>query len=212
MVLLILKIIGWVVLGLILLIIIALFIPADALIHHEHKRFTVTLRYLFFRIKLYDSDKEKETDLPADEEIEVVKKESPAVKTAGTVRLILRLLDPASKSVARILRSLRFRKVCLVLVANGDDAAEIGIHTGRLWAYIGGAMSLVHNLWPHFTCDQLEVLPNFTGEYTGREKFSCQIRAFLFIILLSGLYVLRAFLAARRDLAREETESENDQP
>lgn len=81
--LLILKILAWILLGIVALVFVAVFIPATLEIGYQNKTILVYVRYLFLRFKLYGSDAEDAMQDIAEIAGDAAETIEDAAKTAG---------------------------------------------------------------------------------------------------------------------------------
>ncbi len=200
-VLLALKIVGWLLLGLLLLLVLALVMPACATVRYEAGRLIVRLRVLGIPFTVCGGEeagrahRKKRRNKPREE---TSPQEKPEKKRGRPdIAELAGLLKPAAGAAGFLLRRIRFSHVRVLLVAGGRDAAEVGINTGRLWQAVGAAGALVRQLWRP-QVEELTVLPDFLGEYAGRERVSFRVTAMPVSALAAGILLLTRYLKIKR--------------
>ncbi|MEG2939072.1 MAG: hypothetical protein RR829_02510 [Oscillospiraceae bacterium] len=212
-VLLILKIIGWLLLGASALIFIALFIPVGIKPRYEFGRLTVRVKVLFLEFSVFDSDKtdsgEKSEDSEGGAEKEYEQEETKE-KTKLDLELIRAIVRPAAGAAGFIIRKLRFSHIELRLIAGGYDAYKVGINTGRIWQAVGSGIAVCRSIWRRMQFDELSVIPDFLAEHGGQEKFACQITAQPVIILSAGFIFLKRYLSYKIKKAKASRRAEKE--
>lgn len=209
-VLTILKVLGWVLLGLLALIVALLFVPAKACFSYESSRLLVRAGALGFWIEIYDSAKKKEpkesgeSTQPEESEPKLEAK----TKSEPDIELLKTMISAGGRAVVRVLRGLRIRHICVTLIAHGFDPYETGVKTGKIWAGIGAALTLLRSIWRDLGVDRLEVIPDFMGEHKGCESISCEISSmsigFVAALAIFGWRYLRYKIKKRSDERREQ--------
>ena len=204
--LVILKALGWTVLGLLALLLAALFVPVSVLPRYAEGRTTARLRVLGLTFTLYDSAappkpdrKKKKPETAAPEKAAEPAEPTPKKKyDLGALRAMLR---PAAGAAGWLLRRIRFSDIQIRLVAGGRDAAEVGINTGRIWEAIAGGVTLMRQIWrPRFL--ELNVLPDFLQEHGGEEVLSARVTAVPAAFVAAGILFLYRYLKYRRGQAK----------
>jgi len=216
-VILVLKILGWTVLGVLALVIIALFIPVHVDAQYRSGTVQAKLRWLFLSFRLFDSSVKKAAKevKEADEKLDAVgqgkppeEAQSKAVakpKFRADLTLIQELLDPSSRFLRTVLRNVAFLDVCAVTVARGKDAAEVGVQTGRLWAFYGMAMGFLGSRFRTVRYREVAVIPDFTGSELDSERYSCTIRLMPYIMgVAAAALLLRSLAPLRRHSSRQQ--------
>ena len=186
--LLILKILAWILLGIVALVLVALIIPVTLEIAYKNKKLRIAARYLFLRFKIYGyKEKTAEKKAVDDKKKNIEEDVKDKDKKRLDFALIKRLLEPGWKSAWALLKRLKIRDVRVVIVAKGRDAAAVGTNAGRAWAALGAGMDIVNSIWKRVDYKEITVLPDFAGELDGDEKYSCKISSIPVIILVIGL-------------------------
>lgn len=185
---LILKIIGLTLAGALALILIALLIPAVLEISYRHKKLNITLKYIFFRFRLLKADVAKPDDEEAlEEKAETGEEKEKKKKVKLDIGIMLKLLKPGGRAVWYVTKRLRVYDICVRAVAKGADCAEVGIHSGRIWAATGALCGAVNSVWPKARYKEWTVIPDFVGGMDDQEKYGCKIAALPIIIVIAGL-------------------------
>jgi hypothetical protein len=204
--LLILKILGWMLLAAAVLILIALFVPASVWLDYTGGELRIWAGMLFVRVPVYPG-KEKTPEQQARQERkkaekQAKKQEKKARKhgagrrghVAGeTLRLSLDQICAAAGGAGRFARAalgaMRVRHIRIVLPVTGDDAADTAVRFGKTNAWLHTCLALLNRvLWLDFT--ECRVEPDFTGKQAESEHFSCQISAQLFIMVAAAIRLI----------------------
>ncbi len=211
----ILKCFGWTLLGLLALLILALFVPVSIIPRYGEGRFTVRLRLLGLTVSLYDSEgprkQRRKKPKKTAQEPEVIHAEEPVEKAAKKIdwATVRGMLNPARGALGIILRGLRVRDLQIRLIAGGRDAAEVGKNTGRWWEVIGGGLALLNQIW-YVRVDELNVVPDFLGEHKGEEALSVRITGMAATFVAAGVVFLARYIRHKRNTAKAQR-AENPQ-
>ena len=153
--LLILKILAWILLGIVALVLLVLIIPVTLEIIYKEKKLRVSARYLFLRFKIYGYPKKDTVEKTAKQDDE--DKEKKGID----FELVKKLLKPGGRAVWALLKRLKIRDVRVVIVAKGKNAADVGINAGRTWAALGAGLDIVNSIWKRVEYKEITVLPDF---------------------------------------------------
>ncbi len=72
----------------------------------------------------------------------------------------------------------------------GKDPAATAISFGRWNGWVGGISAVLSNLM-QFRLRKLDLIPDFAGEYQGKEKLQAKITASPLMFLIAGVWVLK---------------------
>lgn len=214
-------IIGWVLLGLLALLLLLLFAPVSLYVRYANGSFTLKARILFVFIRLFPQKElteqqrrakeakqaakqaKKDAKKDAQNEEDAPKAEEPKAKRSfgQTVVLVRRLANAGLYALRMVLRHLRVRGVRLVLPVHSAEAADTAMNTGRLQAAVGTARGVLGNLL-NVRYRQLEVFPDFTGQMRNLTSFSCNVSISPVIIVAAGVAGLVRFLSSGRKKRR----------
>ncbi|MDO4566446.1 MAG: hypothetical protein Q4B42_03860 [Oscillospiraceae bacterium] len=197
--LVILKILGWLLLGLLALLIIALFIPLKLCFRYEKGALNLEAGALGFKFDILNREESVAEKDSVEEEKE--KKESAEGKRKSAPKpdldTLRELMGAGGSALRRILGSLKFRRVSVVLVAHGWDAYETGVNTGRIWTGLGAALTLLLSLWPDASFEKLVVIPDFMDEHGGEESVYFEVLGLPATFVLAGLIFGGSFIKMR---------------
>lgn len=206
-------VIGWILLGILALVLIVLLAPVVVGLSYRDETFTLTLRLLgFIRLTLLPQDEEKKQKSAAKKEAKAAKKrkkqeEKPQKpKRKRTLKqwlyLIKRILYSADAAKDLALGGIRVYDLVFILAIHEEEAGDTAIRYGQLQAALGGVRALLENLIK-IRYKTLVLIPDFAGQYATSPVFSCKIAACPVIMLVAGIAALRAFLRYRRVFGRE---------
>lgn len=188
------RVIGWLLLAVLAILLLAMFVPLSANIACRNDETTVDAQILFFHIpilperpkKKTKKKKEKKKPKPADEKKPTKKKKR---KPLITLQFVLEMLESAGWMMKRFFKGLWFKELRLCWVVHSGDAAATAIDYGKTSAALYAAEASMQNLF-NLRVEEFRVLPNFAGEQEAEKHFSCKITARLYIIVVIGIYAL----------------------
>lgn len=212
---LVLRVLLWVLAGLLVLLLIALVLPVGANITWEKGALTVDARAAFVRLRVYPFAKRKKKaklgkKRPAKPKqppqqpaaaggkpgaeagakpAEPKPAKEPPIRLEFTLTTIRALASTAGGLIRRVLRGIRVYDITLRLPVHGQDAADTALRYGRLNALLHTTLAAVSNLM-RVECKQLALAADFTDEYKGQETFSCKITTRLIIMVTAGIWAL----------------------
>lgn len=210
-VLLILKMIAWIVLVVAALVLVALFIPVVLDIRYQKKRLLIMAKFLFLSFTIVDSAKKKRPKEKQEEEKTTEKTADKQKKQKFDIELIKKLLKPGAKAIWSIVKRLKIYDIHIVMVATGNDCADVGIQAGVKWSVIGTVMTILNGVWKNIHYKELTVKPDYFGECGNEEKYSCKIAALPVIIIIAAIVFFIRYLkltAPRRSSAHSGDEKE----
>lgn len=202
-VLLILKIIGFVLLGAVAIILAVLFIPAMVTVKYAGNDLDVRLRVLYFikiRIPLSGKSKNK----PAKDETQPPADNAPKKKSSEKLELSLikQLLPPAKTLFARVCRAITICRVKAYCPVSDSDPAKTALKYGRTCAELGAAYALLSEVF-NVRVDNIEIVPDFEREHKGEGSFYCEIHALLIMIVSAAIAFLIKFLKLKSNKSVE---------
>ena len=177
----VLKVLGWVLLALLTLMVIVLFVPFCAYILYEKDTLTVNVGALGLRFCVFDSSKKcakkpKEEKTPKENKQEPQPTEKPE-KEPFDFELARFLIGEGVGVAGRVLRALHPKNLAVRLIASGEDPCETGLAVGRMWSFVGSALSALLAAWPRMSVKELTVIPDFMHEHEGEERLYIEISA-----------------------------------
>lgn len=209
-----LRVLLWVLAGLLVLLLIALVLPVGAQIVWEKGALTVYARAAFVRLRVYPFAERKKKAKPGKKRPVRPKQppqqsaaedktgggaspkpagakpaREPPIRLEFTLNTIRALASTAGGLIRRVLRGIRVHEVTLRLPVHGQDAADTALRYGRINALLHTTLAAVSNLM-RVECKQLALAADFTDEYKGQEYFSCKITTRLIIMVTAGIWAL----------------------
>lgn len=118
--------------------------------------------------------------------------ESPTMdKTPKTsdIENILKMLSAGKGALAIIMKGI-WLSLWVRLPVQGADAADTAISFGKWNGWIGGVCAVLSNIMQFRLC-QLDLIPDFVGEYKDQEMVQVKLTAVLFVGILAGLFFLK---------------------
>lgn len=199
----ILKVLGIVLLAVIALLAALLLLPVTATARYEDFELTLKLRILGIPITVYplgDRLKKLFAKKPTEEKQPEQKPDGES-KPKRMARLpdldtVRELLDVGKETAGYLLRRISLKDVEAVVVVNGDDAGEIGVESGRLWAAFGAANAFLAR-HENIEIKRLEVWPNFLGADVSH-FFSARLRLRPVSAVAAGLILLKYWSRKKR--------------
>lgn len=203
----VLVVLGWVLLGLLALVVLLLALPATFSVRYAQGQLTAYARIFFVKIKLYPrppKTREKpapvKAEKPAGDEAEKhgkKKKRSPA----ETLDFAKRLAGAGWAAMKLFFRHARFHGIELVLPVHAEDAADTALRCGKIQALIGAVRALLEERL-HLGYKRLVLIPDFTGRFAGELVAGVKLSFCPGVALGMGFVFLKHFLASRPRAAR----------
>ncbi len=190
-----LKVLGWILLGLLALLLLVCLAPVSVFVRYEAGELTIYARVYGIKIKLLPGLAAKEEEKAAAQgKTEDKAKEKVKQLTLSTVR---GYLSPGTRAAVYFFAHVRVSDVCVVLAPLCDDPMHTAFKAGREWAELGALAALAENTFKEVVIDEMRVVPVFFGEYEPREKFCCKLSA------LAGIMIgtLIVFLKRRAEFS-----------
>lgn len=204
---LILKIIGFTLLGLLGLIVLLLFVPVGADVNYADKTLGVDVRVLFLRFRVLPakqkkSKKQKETpEQKKEAEPEKEKKKF----TLDTLKQITDLVAPAGKAAGYVLKKIKIKRVRVYIDVARAELADTGILAGELWAGIGFLFETLKNIFT-VKVDEFFIKPDFDSEESHFDaSASAAVRTLPIFAVIAAFIFLINWLRNKRN-----TEEQSD--
>lgn len=197
--------VGWVLLALVILIALAILLPAQVLVDLRGGEWTLRARVLFLTFRLYPRRAKRQTaadapqgnsgteqKAPRQAEHSEKTEKKPAAKGKKKRRglalyRIAESLRAAGGFIRRVLRFVRIRDVDLTLPVHDDDAALTAIRYGRVQASIGTIVAAARNL-VRIDFRHVNIFADFDGVCEKQTAFSCKIGAPPVIIAIAAVW------------------------
>lgn len=197
----VLSVLGWTLLCMLALILLALVLPVRAAIEYREGALSVQIRCLGLRFRAYSlSERWKKRGLskraPKERKkrrAEGGKKNKPSLEWAD----LQGLLGMAGTFTRRALRAIHITDIILIVPVHRDDAAQTALACGKTEAWLGGAAALLQNFM-ELRWIELRVLPDFTDEIKAGVYLSCKVGARPIAFLIAGVHAL-AYLVKKEE-------------
>lgn len=202
--LLILKIIGWILLAILVLLAAVLLVPACVWLRYEKDVFSVSVGLLGIRIQVWpqrekhlserqqhirqakEKAKEEKAAAKAKKKQENGKKKEPGARAKLTLETVCALAGSAGIFLRAVFGALRIRHIRIRWPVHAEDAAATALRYGKAQAWLHTCLALLNRVfWLDF--DECRLEPDFTGKQAGTEYFSCKISAQLIIIVIAAV-------------------------
>lgn len=195
-----LSVLGWTLLALLGLLLLALVLPVFVDFEYKDKRFTAVLRIFFWwKIKLYPLPPKKEKPKPEppkpnaeDAAAKEKKPKKPMPKI--TLELVWGLVSTSGAAMRIVMRGLWFTHIRVVWPVHGDTPEETAIAYGQTQAYFGGAVAALRNFLNLRKFEQVDIVADYDDKFSESTYLYCTIGATPVIMVTAGLYaVIRIF-------------------
>ena len=183
----VLSVLGWVLLALLCLLLVALFTPARLVLELRYDEFSARLKVLCFTVTLYPRGQKQQGDAPDGKE--AAPAAPPKAGAQADAGGSAQAGPPQAALMRAVLRTVHVRGVKAVWPVHCEDAAETAIRFGHMQAYVGSALGVLQN-FVDLQLKQVDIIPDFTGEHKYRRYFYCKIQAIPFIIVTTGVWAL----------------------
>lgn len=194
-------VIGWILLGLLALLVLALVLPTVITVQLDKNGLRVWARLLFVRVKVFPLKPRKpkpvkETKAKKKDETPKEKKEKPKKSFGEQFVFIKRLAKAGIAAMGVFLRHVRINAVQVVAPLHMEDASETALWVGRAQGALGGLRAVLDGrLKVRFK--RIQVIPDFAGQMQDAWLFACKV-AFNPVIMFKMAFVfLRLFLRKR---------------
>lgn len=206
----ILKWIGLVILGFLLLLLFVCHFPVSLEAERRDGRNSAFLRFLFVKVNLLRSRKEKKEERDGKEgekilEIGTVSETAETAKKdeeslAEIVETIKQYLDPSMKAVRYIGKHARLTDVTAQINVKSNDAAFTGITAGIAWSLIGNMMSLLNRVFgAHVSYGPMNVYTYFEDEQLKESLIRGKLKIKPVSLIPAGIL----FILGRREKKKE---------
>lgn len=210
----ILAAVGWILLALLLVMILAVALPAKVLVDWRGGKWTLKARVLFLTFRLYPRHRRKRAEeahsTPAGAPEGTAEKpaaESPQPGTAETAadggkktgetqtrrkrripwNKIAHSIRTAGGFVRRVLRFVHVDDIELCLPVHEEDAAQTAIQYGRIQASLGALIAALRNV-VRLDFKKVNIFADFDGVCEKQTAFSCKIGAPPVIIAIAAIW------------------------
>lgn len=184
-------ILGWVLLALLGLLVLALLAPVRAVVEYREGALSVKARVLGIPLRVYPRPGQS-----AARSLRARKKKTarakPKPKRKGfsfALEDLQNLLGAAGVLMRRAFRAIHISQVIVILPIHRDDAAQTALACGRAEAWLGGMAALARNFFD-VQIVQLRVLPDYTNEIAAGVYGYGKIGVRPIALLAAGFYAL----------------------
>ena len=216
----VLSVLGWVLLALLCLLLVALFTPARLVLELRYDEFSARLKVLCFTVTLYPRGQKQQGDAPDGKEAAPAAppkagaqadaggsaqagppqagQTAPGGKTGKMPKQKRRL--PSLGSLAQICSAAGalMRAVLRTVHVRGVKAVwpvhcEDAAETAIRFGHMQAYVGSALGVLQNFVdlqLKQVDIIPDFTGEHKYRRYFYCKIQAIPFIIVTTGVWAL----------------------
>ena len=208
---LVLKFFLWALLALLALLLLLLLLPATLYLRWENGQPFASVRVLFIRLRILPAKKKPAKSKPArkkkekkDSSDEVAPQEEQDKEKKDFLHLlntVQRITASAGTGLRLLLKGLWIRNLELVVPVHAATAANTAIRCGQVQAAIGTTRAVLENIF-RITYKQLQVYPDFAGQYADGIYFSCKIVSPPVIIVAAGVVAFTRYLTYNRKTRR----------
>ncbi|MEG0877553.1 MAG: DUF2953 domain-containing protein [Oscillospiraceae bacterium] len=189
-----LSVLLWIFIIIVAIILLLLFLPVCVAVKYDYDELTVKLKILFLSFTLYPMKEKEQEEKDAQEE----PPQSPQPKKKQKAKFpdfekLAGLVSTAGMAMKIIFKGIYFTKATIIYPVHCEDAADTAINYGKTHAYLGAAIATLRN-YLHISFKELNIIPDFTGEYKYRRYFYCNIWGTPFIIVVAGIYAFKRIL------------------
>lgn len=193
----VLAVLGYTLLGLLVLVLALLCTPAGVSAELCGDAFTAQAHILCFSFRIWplrqrDKKPKKKAEPAAESAAAKPKKKAPPLSLGQ----LARLADTAGGLMRLVLRCIHVRGVRAVWPVHRDDAAQTAIAFGRTQAYVGGALGVLQNA-VDIRIKKIDIIPDFTGECKEPRYFYCKIQAIPLIMITAAAYAFLRLKAGK---------------
>lgn len=187
-----LSVLGWTLLALLALLVLALVLPVRAQIEYREGALTVHARVFGLPFKIYPLAKKtgkrrpkKKKPEKAEQSRKKKKKKAPGMGLED----IGNLLGAAGAFVRRMYRMIHITDVILIMPIHREDAAQTALACGKAEAWLSGMAALLQNYFD-LRIIQVRVLPDFTNEITAGIYLSCAVGLRPIVLVAAVIHAL----------------------
>lgn len=184
-----LSVLGWTLLALLALLVLALVLPVRAQIEYREDALFVRVQVFGLSFPGYPlpeklKPKKKKRKKKAAQSSKK-KKKAPGLGFED----IGNILGAAGTLIRRMYRMIHIRDVILIVPIHREDAAQTALSCGRAEAWLSGMAALLQNYFD-LRIVQVRVLPDFTNEITAGVYLSCAIGTRLIAVVAACIHAL----------------------
>ena len=190
-----LSVLGWILLALLALLLLALVLPVCAQIEYREGSLSVQARVFGLPFKIYPFAQNGKTRRPKKKKPEKTAQnpKSPKKKKKKAPGMgfedIANLLGAAGTFVRRMYRMIHITDVILIVPIHGEDAAQTALACGKTEAWLSSMAALLQNYFD-LRIVQIRVLPDFTNEITAGIYLSCAVGVRPIVLAAAGVHAL----------------------
>ena len=189
-----LAILGWVLLGLLGLMLVLLLMPVGVAAEWSPRGFSAKLLvFCVVPIRLFPRRPAKpRKKKPVAEKTaprEQMAASEPSKLPKLTLEQICALVSTAGKAMRIAFGGLWFTGIRVVWTVHEPEPAETATAYGRAQAYLNGSIATLCNFL-HLRFKQAQLLADFEGNLSDRRFFYCKVVSIPLIMLIAGAYVL----------------------
>ncbi|MEA5051119.1 MAG: DUF2953 domain-containing protein [Oscillospiraceae bacterium] len=208
--LLILKILGWTVLGLLGLLLLLCAVPVSARVLWQDGELTVWARVCGVRIGILPGLlSEKEAKKDAEQAARGAETEAKKAEKRMDLAELRGYIAGGTRAAAYFLSHVRVSDVRVLLAPDCGDPMRTAFKTGRAWAEFGALTALAENTFRCVKLADVRITPVFSDAYAPPEKFSCKFSALAGIMIGTFVVFLRRRAAVSAPAGNEAKEKDN---
>ena len=201
-----LSVLGWTLLALLALLVLALVLPVRAQIEYREGALSVRAQVFGLSFRVYpfpeSPKKQKPKQKKPRKQEQAAQSPKKKKKTPGLgFEDIGNILGAAGTLMQRMYRMIHIKDVILIMPIHREDAAQTALACGRAEAWLSGITALLQNYFD-LRIVQVRVLPDFTNEITAGIYLSCAIGTRPIAVVAAGIhaliYLLRQILSPVR--------------
>ena len=216
------KFVGWLLLGVLGLLMLVLLFPVSAQPLYRDGRFGLWVRVFGIRLTVVDPDKPRQKRAKKDKRAakdttgkkadETDTEKSPKQKKTVDWAFLRTLLPPAGRAARLVFRGIRVTEIDAVLIVSGREPHDIGKKTGTVWAVFGELAALLQQIFGRVSFTRVDVVPDFMDEHAGRHRFGCRVTALPVTFAAAGCIVLKSVWRARRSQKQAQADKPVEAP
>lgn len=197
-------VVGWALLGLLALLVLAFVLPCVITVQYSRAGLFVWARLLFVRVRVFPPKprraKPKREVPPKKEKPENTKKKPKKEKPPKTMEeklaLVKRLVKASVAAGQVFLRHMRFNGVQVVLPVHSQDASDTALLCARIHGGLGSLRAFLDGRLK-LRFKRIQIIPDFTGQLQKELFFACKVAFNPGIICKMGFVFLSLFLRKR---------------
>ncbi len=187
-----LQAVGWLLLVVLVLAVVALFIPASVWLTYEADVFSVKIGMLAPLWQVYPRaskrpTKKKPTKTNAEKKPSGKKSPVPVRQLVDALCGALRMAGMFTKLV---FGAIKVKNINVYWLVRGEDAAQTAISYGQSNAWLFSVLAFLNN-FIYLDFEEITLTPIFEEKFAGYSYFSCQVSAQLFIMVVGFIRLLQ---------------------